>query len=424
MRTFLTSLDNPLSHAVPTRAVRRVRWLASGLVASLLAACGLGIDLAGGVGSGGSGLVEGTITGFGSVIVDGVPYDDSVAQAQVRGEDDRLDHTTLLLGQRVRLVLDDPRKAREIEVLPQLRGPVTLVQSGDGLQVAGQWVRVDADTVFVDGAGRTALATVGAELEVHGHWLQDEVRGTMLAATLVLAVGAVPADAPMLVGGVVHAVDGRIVTLGLDGGTRLSIPQEQSLPPVGEVVAAWVSRGALADGDPWPVRRQRQAPSGVEGTTLVVGGPVQSSKVGSVRVQGLELEWPGGLAALEPLPQRGDFVQLTLRRVSGRWEVQAVERRDSPQKLGGRVVLRARSSGIDWLQQPLELTLRGVRVVVPGDVSAASNCAAFGTAAVDVEVVATPGPLPIGALAVQCSAPAFPGNSGNAGSTASGAARP
>ena len=45
----------------------------------LLASCGGGgiADLAGGVGSGGSGLAEGTVTGFGSVIVDGVVFDDT-----------------------------------------------------------------------------------------------------------------------------------------------------------------------------------------------------------------------------------------------------------------------------------------------------------------------------------------------------------
>ena len=66
-------------------SVRRLRWLASALAASLLIACGGGIDLAGGVGSGGSGLAEGTITGFGSVIVDGTRYDDSAAQVLVEG---------------------------------------------------------------------------------------------------------------------------------------------------------------------------------------------------------------------------------------------------------------------------------------------------------------------------------------------------
>ena len=44
----------------------------------LLAACGGGgsVDVAG-VGSGGSGVASGSVTGFGSVIVDGVEYDDS-----------------------------------------------------------------------------------------------------------------------------------------------------------------------------------------------------------------------------------------------------------------------------------------------------------------------------------------------------------
>ena len=400
--------------AIPACGLRRRgRWLATALAASLLMACGGGIDLAGGVGSGGSGLAEGTITGFASVIVDGVRYDDSAAQARVRGEDDQLTAAALHLGQRVRLDLDDTGKARAIEVLPQLRGPVTQARAGDVVRVAGQWVRVDADTVFADEVAQTALGAGGAEVEVHGQWVQDDTRGTVLAATLVLAVAAVPADAPVLVGGVVQAVDGRTVTLGLAGGTRLSIPQAQPLPAVGDVLTGWVSRDAMTGVDHWPVRRQRQPPVVDDGVTLVVGGAVRASEGGRVRVQGLDLTWPDGSGAVGALalpPQRGDFVQLTLRRVAGNWQVQGVARRDAPEKLGGRVELRARLSGIDWSAQPLVLTLRGVRVAVPAGVLADYTCADFGAAPVDVEVEAARGVLPVRALALKCVAPVLPGS--------------
>ncbi|MBL8459664.1 MAG: hypothetical protein JNM92_09915, partial [Zoogloea sp.] len=53
------------------------------LVVLIVSACGGGgsTDLAG-VGSGGSGVASGSVSGFGSVIVDGVEYDDSAATRQ------------------------------------------------------------------------------------------------------------------------------------------------------------------------------------------------------------------------------------------------------------------------------------------------------------------------------------------------------
>jgi Kef-type K+ transport system membrane component KefB len=59
----------------------------TGLVLALLVAgCGGAVGVAGGVGSGGSGVAEGTVSGFGSVLIDGVAYGDAQALVEREGE--------------------------------------------------------------------------------------------------------------------------------------------------------------------------------------------------------------------------------------------------------------------------------------------------------------------------------------------------
>ncbi len=393
-------------HAPAMLLPRRLRFLAVVAACVFQIACGGGSQLAGGVGSGGSGLAEGTITGFGSVIVDGVRYDDSAAAPQVEGADGGRQVAALHLGQRVRLELDDAGKARGIEVLPQLLGPVTAAPGGGWVQVAGQWLRVSAETVLADHAQADDIA-VGSELEAHGAWGFDAGRGAVLEATLLrLRSGAAGGAAlPVLVGGVVQAVGVSTVTLGVAGGTRLSLPAGAPVPALGEVVALWVARATLAQAQPWPVLGQRKAAEVPEGATLVLGGPVATRDGNRLRVQGLEVDWFDDVGIASAAPQRGEVVKLTVRRVGGRFEVLRSEVRDQPGKLGARVELRARLSGVDWSQPSLLLTPRGVRVLVPGQVIQASGCAGFGSAAVDVAIEAAPGALPLRATSLECSAP-------------------
>lgn len=390
--------------------IRRIRLLTAALAGVLLIACGGSSQVAGGVGSGGSGLAEGTVTGFGSVIVDGVRYDDSAASAQVEAADGSRQATALHLGQRVRLELDAAGKARAIEVLPQLLGPVTAAPGSGWLQVAGQWVRVSAEAVLADHAQVADIAP-GSELEVHGAWGFDAARGAVLEATLLrLRPGAAGgAPLPVLVGGVVQAVDGRVVTLGAAGGTRVSLPTGAPVPATGEVVALWLLRAALALAQPWTALAQRKAAELPEGATLVLGGAVGARDGNRLRVQGLEVDWSDDVGPASLAPQRGDAVQLTVRRVGGRFEVLRSELREQPGKSAARVELHARLADVDWGQAALLLTPRGVRVLVPASVVQASGCAAYGRAAVDVEIEAAPGALPLRATRLECSlAPTTP----------------
>ena len=116
-----------------------------------LVACGGGdvFSVAPGLGSGGTGIVAGTLTGLGSVIVDGVRYDDSGAvlerqpdlvQTQTLGLSD------LQVGQNVYLELDSSGAPTRVRLDSQLVGPVGSVNTGGAqLTVWGQTVGINTD---------------------------------------------------------------------------------------------------------------------------------------------------------------------------------------------------------------------------------------------------------------------------------------
>lgn len=143
--------------------------LSSGVAAALVA-CGGG---GGGVGTGGTGaFAAGTVSGFGSVIVNGVRYDDS--GADVFDDDGNPSSTSALaLGMVVEIngTLDDgglSGTADDISYHAELKGPVTAVDIGAGtLTVFGQVVTVNAATVFEDVGGLAGVA-VGNVVEVYG----------------------------------------------------------------------------------------------------------------------------------------------------------------------------------------------------------------------------------------------------------------
>jgi hypothetical protein len=164
--------------------------------ASLLAGCG------GGGGDGGSSpfgtgsaasssFAAGTIAGFGSVIVNGVRFDDS--RARVSDDDGQAaDASALRLGMRVEIqggaVNDDgsgPRaEAREIRFGSELVGPVSAIDAAArSLVVLGQTVLV-LDTTVIDDrlAGGFAAITVGSVLEVHG--TRDAITGAITATRI------------------------------------------------------------------------------------------------------------------------------------------------------------------------------------------------------------------------------------------------
>jgi hypothetical protein len=160
---------------------RREGLLAMVGAVAALSGCGGGGDAGGiasvaSVGSGGTGsFSSGAITGFGSIIVNGVRFDDS--QARIT-DDDGVVHNEgdLKLGMVVSItassvttgVNGSSATATSITFGSELRGPITSI-SGQTLVVLGQTVQVGADTVFDDGIiGGLAGLLVGQIIEVHG----------------------------------------------------------------------------------------------------------------------------------------------------------------------------------------------------------------------------------------------------------------
>ena len=148
----------------------RLFALAAVAGAALITACGGG----GGDSADGSSYAVGRISGFGSIIVNGVHYDDSRSRVvdddgQSRGRDD------LKLGMVVELRATDfsssgtpSATAQSIEISSLLRGPVDSV-AADTLGVLGQTVKLTATTVVDDSlAGGLAGIRVGSVLKVYG----------------------------------------------------------------------------------------------------------------------------------------------------------------------------------------------------------------------------------------------------------------
>jgi hypothetical protein len=141
-------------------------------------------------GTGGTGLfAQGAIIGFGSVIVNGIRFDDAAASVNLDGvvassQDLRLGMVADVQGQRgADLTLG---VANAIEVWSIAQGVVSQVQGGQ-FKVAGMLIQADAATVF-DGISSVAALTNGLRVAVWG--LQSGADGSRWTATRVAVVSA------------------------------------------------------------------------------------------------------------------------------------------------------------------------------------------------------------------------------------------
>ena len=170
---------------IPTDSPRIPRRLA---LLTLLASAGVVVLPSCGGGGGGGGAVAGVdtggtgsfstgrITGFGSVIVNGVRYEDNVARIVDEDGDKVLSTQDLRLGMVVSVRGGGitaatagslpTATASTITVESQIKGPVESRTAPDTLVVFGQTVKVDAATLF-EGTSFAAI-TVGEVLEVSG----------------------------------------------------------------------------------------------------------------------------------------------------------------------------------------------------------------------------------------------------------------
>jgi hypothetical protein len=150
-----------------------VAWLAAFMAVAPLSGCG------GGVGEGGTGYASGPITGFGSVIVNDIVFDDSLARVE-DGDGGSRARSDLRLGMTVEIesdaIVGSGARASRVRFDSAIVGPVESVEA-DGFVVLGQRVAVEATTVF-DSALAEGLRAVqpGQLVEVYGLFDAGEAR--------------------------------------------------------------------------------------------------------------------------------------------------------------------------------------------------------------------------------------------------------
>ena len=150
--------------------LRRVLAGFSAAAMGLLVACGGG-GSDNGAAATPAAQYEGTISGFGSVIVNGVRFDDS--RASVTIDDTAGSVGALKLGMRVTLSGDvadgaDTGTATHVTVETAVRGQVASIDlGGAGFMIRGIAIRTDAKTVF-EGASDLAALKGGDWVEAHG----------------------------------------------------------------------------------------------------------------------------------------------------------------------------------------------------------------------------------------------------------------
>jgi Domain of unknown function (DUF5666) len=188
-------------------------------VAAALVSCGGGGGVVGSGGTGkAAGVTVGTVNGFGSVIVDGLRYEDASAPVyqEVGPGNDVL--AAVRLGHRVMVDYEVAGVASLVRIEATLAGPVNAVATG-GTQftMLGQTVTTNTGassgpiTQFGGGYARAADVRTGDAVEVHG-LLVRQTGGYMVQATRIEKLAAMPAY--LRVTGLASNATGGSVTLG------------------------------------------------------------------------------------------------------------------------------------------------------------------------------------------------------------------
>ena len=182
------------------RVTRWPRWrfglvlLGLSLALAAVHGCGGGSTVASLPGTGGTGYTSmGTITGFGSVKVNGVFYDDTLASVTIDGQS----RTSAALGLGMLVTVHGQLgsvatrgTASSFDSWSQAQGPVSQVGS-NSFQVAGMSVTTDSGTVYLGVASSAALPS-GANVRVWG--LPTRADLTQWLATRVELLSAAPAS--------------------------------------------------------------------------------------------------------------------------------------------------------------------------------------------------------------------------------------
>lgn len=345
-------------------------------------------------GSAASVLTQGTVTGFGSVIVDGVRFDDSGVDAV----DDDGRKQALGLGMRVEVSsgsIDDSRSARAhaLRVAAQLLGPVASV-AADGLSLValGQTVEIGDTTVLDDSLSAGIASLVAGDLvEVHGP--TDAATGHVLATRIALKTSATA----YRLRGTVAALDTTARTFQIGGATISYAGLDSSAVPAAladgvllRVILATTPLDAAAGL--WQATRLglRSVAGGFVGDTLteVRGTITDFSSAAAFSIDGLVVDASGA-----SFPDGTDGIVLGARVVvrgtvdaAGVLVATRVEPDSADRNVGRdrRFELHGAITALDTAAQTF--TLRGVTVSVAGSVEYVDGTAADLAVGARVEV--------------------------------------
>ena len=199
MKKLQQDLSTVAKKGITRREGLMLTLLGSALV---LAGCGGGggSTVAGGGGTGGvtggstGSSASGAITGFGSIIVGGVRYDDSTATSIKDDDGVTKANNELKMGMVVKIKggkkykdgANTKASCESIEVHSELQGPIDS-KTATSFQVLGQTVEISATTYFDDGLTFARLAT-GNVVEVYG--FIDPLTNTIAATRVELKPNA------------------------------------------------------------------------------------------------------------------------------------------------------------------------------------------------------------------------------------------
>jgi hypothetical protein len=228
------------------------------LLTATLTACG------GGVGSGGTGQevvtstgpTVGTVNGFGSVIVDGLSYDNRTAPVVAETAPGRDGAAEVKIGHRVSVdvAASAPTVATQVRVDATVVGTITDISTtaaAPQIIVLGQTITLNAVgtagpiTQFGGGYLKAADLRVGDAIEVHAVQLRLATSNPM-QATRIDKLTALPS--PLRVTGVVTATAANSVSIGV---LNLDITKAVVLPTgnavtVGQTISVWAVPHPLA----------------------------------------------------------------------------------------------------------------------------------------------------------------------------------
>jgi hypothetical protein len=336
----------------PTRIARARVLVALVALAALLPACGGGGD--GGVGTGGTGSLSlGPISGFGSIIVNGIRFDDDTARvldadgAPSRREALALGMVVQVEGEPLALV-DGVRSARATTIRygSELLGPVGSV-TGDAFVVLGQSVRSTATTVWANAAGPSALR-VGDVVEVYGfpsadpRWAYVATRVEVRGPADRWVIRGVVRDARPAVGR--FRIGGIEVDLSASGSSAPVVPADGAivrvrvLPAPRAADGAWFADSVSGGSRALPDRDEVE----IEGLVTAFESPLRFS-VDGVPVDASALATPPRVGP-DALGRR---VEVEGRLRGGVLRASEVEVEDGPGDDGAGTALSGRVAGLD-----------------------------------------------------------------------------